>query len=327
MDKATALEIARRGDAYLRAMLLSSGRFVYQFDPRTGTIPEGYNVIRHSGTAWAMLRLLRETVPAPVPPALLEPLKIALRWLMKDHLKPHAHGLCIVENDRAALGAPALTVLALAELQQIEAQAIFLQTAIGLGQYMLAQRKEDGDFVHLRRYGGDIATDTRSDYYPGEALFALTRLHEIDGNPRWLEAVEGSAAKLMARDYGIALQSHWMLYALERLHAARPQSAYLEHARRIVAEILAKPDYRARAASTPIACRSEGLLCFLRMAPADALARPALAALEENLALQARFQHWNGGFVAGAQSQVIRIDYVQHSMASFLGYALLDAVS
>jgi hypothetical protein len=324
MDKSTALEIARRGDAYLRAMLLSTGKFVYEFDPRTGTIARDYNIIRHAGTAWAMLRLLRETVPAPVPAPQVEPLKVALRWLMKEYLRPNAHGLCIVENDRMALGAPALTVLALAELQQIDPQDIFKQTAIGLGHYMLAQLKPDGDFVHVRRYAGDLPTDIRSDYYPGEALFALMRLHEIDGHPRWLEAVEGSAVKLMARDYGVALQSHWMLYALERLHAARPQPLYVEHAGRIVAEILAKPEYRERGASTPISCRSEGLLCFLRMAPDDALARLALSALEENLELQARFQHWNGGFVASTQSQVIRIDYVQHSMASFFGYALLD---
>jgi hypothetical protein len=51
------MEAAREAGAYLQRMTLPDGRFVYSYLPGSDSAATDYNLLRHAGTAYAMLEL------------------------------------------------------------------------------------------------------------------------------------------------------------------------------------------------------------------------------------------------------------------------------
>ena len=87
--------------------------------------------------------------------------------------------------------------------------------------------------MNLNRTSGFIlpgkASDFISDYYPGEALYALMKLYRSDGNRRWLEAARrGVDWIIQVRDadksIGQLTHDHWLMYALRELYAVETKS-------------------------------------------------------------------------------------------------------
>src|SRR5262249_51214865 len=140
---------------------------------------------------------------------------------------------CVVENNSVKLGGAGLAILALVEFAEATRQNSVVEVARGLGEYILLQRKPDGDFIHKRNFWTDEPKTFVSEYYTGEALFGLLRLFHATGDRRWLDEAKSSELRLAERDYGVVQQSHWMLYALEQFHSVDPLPVYREHARRI----------------------------------------------------------------------------------------------
>jgi hypothetical protein len=256
-----------------------------------------------------------------------------MAWLLGNHLRffRSVGNPVLVEDNSIKLGGNALGVLALVALHRATGTVLALDLARGLAGSMLDERHDDGDFVHKRFFRSGRASDFRSEYYTGEALLALCELGTATGEARWREAAAAVADRLGPRDYGVEQHSHWMLYALDHLHETTGAERYYRHAARIARHIVEHPDYRSWGRSTPIACRSEGLLAFLRLlerraAVEDlALRQDCLNTVRENLALQAGFRTPAGGFVRGggdSRGREVRIDYIQHNISAFLHYHL-----
>jgi hypothetical protein len=169
-------------------------------------------------------------------------------------------------------------------------------------------------------------------YYNGEALLALLELYDATKDRIWLDAVKAIESELAASDYGVKEQSHWMLYSLSFLSKIDESTVYYDHAAKIASHILDHPDYLTWNRSTPIACRTEGLIAFLGMKdPANLrdenLKKRCLLQISENLDRQKTFIYSEGGFVRGGDDQrkdEVRIDYIQHNISSFLHFAQLN---
>lgn len=324
--EAEALAIAADGARNLAALVSDKGRFRYRFDPTKGTVSPGYNIIRHCGVVWSMLELHRAD---PSATAVLDAGERAIDRLLRRYVYPYGGGdrRCVVEKDWIKLGGNALAVLALTALHRVRGNGAYLGAASDLGRYILSERRPDGDFVHKRKFKTGEVSSFRSEYFTGEALLALLTLHEATGEALWLQAAAEEEDKLAAIDYGVTFQSHWCLYALELLCRHVSKAAYLSHAEKIARHILEHRDYRVSGRSTPVACRSEGLLAFLRLcrasgwAPSGGLAEACLATVRENLLLQAAHRRPDGSFVRGGggpTSTEVRIDYTQHNLSAFL---------
>jgi hypothetical protein len=331
-----SLMVARKGAGRLGRLIDQSGRFRYSFDPDRPDADRGYNILRHCGTIWAMVEVSNrlERLPDVVSAA-----RRATERLIERYIQPHRSGTasCVVGKDNVKLGGNGLAILALLEVAEARREERYVEIARRLAEYILLQRLPDGDFTHKRRYSTDEPMLFLSDYYTGEALFGLLRLHAVTGDRRWLEEAKISEIQLAARDYGVAPQSHWMLYALEQFHRFDPLPLYRYHAQRIVADIMRKPAYRDTHRSTPLACRSEGVLAYIRLLLRLPLS-PEIAAeiaqcqqlVRENLELQLNYWQKDGSFIRGgdnAGSREVRIDYIQHNISSFLGYGLLDGAT
>jgi hypothetical protein len=328
-----SLTIAVAGAQRLARLVDPRGKFLYRYDPDNPEPTGKYNVLRHCGAVWAMTEVANRLGPLP---EVVAAARRAVDWLIEKYVRPYhsAGAQCVVASGNVKLGGNGLAILALLELAKATGERDHIGLAQELAAYILLQQRPDGDFHHKRRLSSDEVLPFRSDYYTGEALFGLLRLTAVTGDIRWREASEVSERMLAQQNYGVEQQSHWMLYALEQLHGLRPNPIYRDHARAIADNILQVSGYRANGRSTPIACRSEGLLAFIRLCAGlgpDAAERPSFdraatacrEAVHDNLELQLAYRRADGSFVHSRKRNEVQIDYIQHNISSFLGYGHL----
>ncbi len=342
---------ARLGGEYLKRAVGSDGVFVYSYLPKTNTNKTSYNMVRHAGTVYAMLDLWETTHDE----ALLEAAEAALAHLLR-WVQPYGEeadrAACLAYRGKVKLGGVALTAVALAEHCTVTKSDRHLELARRLCRYIELSQLGDGSFTHQRAHPTFDALPFVSEYYPGEAILALTRVHAVDGDERWLDVAARNARYLITvRDKGVPtrklIHDHWLLYALNDLHRARPNSIYLEHAMRIAEAILGRnrtkpmfPDwlgsYYSPPRSTPSATRTEGLTAAYALARDFGrveFAESILAGIERTARFQIHNQlrpvramylpdpEWTiGGFTHGLENFEVRIDFVQHNVSALLAY-------
>jgi hypothetical protein len=323
------LEVAHTGAICLASLIQKNGSYKYRYDSQSGSLLEGYNVLRHAGSVWAMLDVFCN-VPDD---RILGGCRQAAHYLLDSYLRffRSYNNACICEDNTIKLGGNALAILALTSLFEITRDRFLLTVAERLAQFMLDQRTENGQLVHKRYFQSGKISNFHSMYYTGEALFALLSLYRLTQQEQWCEAVREIENELAPQDYGVEEQSHWMLYFLELLSNYEVSSLYYHHAKKIVIHILENPEYLSWERSTPIACRSEGLLAFLRMKrPKNiedkGLCERCLTQIQSNLNRQLAFRLPDGSFVRGGKDRrndEVRIDYIQHNISSFLHFSRL----
>lgn len=352
LSREDLLSAARHGGQYLTRAVGDNGRFVYRYLPKADRVPKKYNILRHAGTVYSMLELYEFTGETE----LLRAAHKAIEYLLlsvKPSLDENQNIECIVENGYAKLGGNALTVIALAKYIAVTGDTQYMPVMLRLGRWIQNAQRESGEFyMQKQSYPDGEVTDFVSQYYPGEALLAMTRIYALDPHDAWLDVAERGAQYLInVRDYGLPpsklIHDHWLLYALNELYRHRQNSLYLEHALKITHSITqrqnrepAYPDwlgsYYHPPRSTPTATRTEGLCATYLLARDFADQQEAEKILETiRLAvpfqLQTQFrpesvlylenpQRSLGGFHRSLTNFEIRIDYVQHNISSLLNY-------
>jgi hypothetical protein len=327
-----ARRIVEESLSHLLRLIRGSGKFIYAHEAgHPERAQTGYNMLRHCGTLWFMLRAVN-TLDLNLADEKRDAILLALAYVGRKLERPGwiaAEGPCLALVTRGAVktGGVGLALVMLAEYQTFaerygQQDQVFPlslpETIAGLQCYALAQI-EDGDFLHKRLISNGQTLPFRSDYYTGEALLGLLATECRD--PR----VGMVAEALMARRYGHAEQSHWMAYAITEAAergtvAPGLANTYLAG---LIETIVANPGYRDRLASTPIACRSEALTRILMLADRlpeaapTALLASTLNAAEDNLELQLSY-YKDGQFWKGHKDRTVQIDYIQHNATAFL---------
>jgi hypothetical protein len=345
------LEAATLGGAYLARSVDGQGRFVYLYDAARDHHSEEYNVLRHAGAVYAMLELYEVTRDQ----ALLEAAARALDYLVAQ-IRPctldATSYYCLVENDEIKVGGHGLALLALSTYAGITGSKKHLGVMQGLAGWLAKLQEPNGNFrAHKVMFGSGALTPFQSLYYPGEAIYGLTALYEIDKNPRWLVVARRVARYVVdVRDRGVATEQlpndHWFLYGIDRLYRQRKDPALLDHAMKVAAAIIGAqnraplfPDwvgsYYVPPRSTPAATRSEGMVAAYHLAE-DFVGGPRAAEILANILLATHFQLATqireesmmylrnprralGGFRGAFDNYEVRIDYVQHNISALLG--------
>jgi hypothetical protein len=345
---------------YLAESVNENGSFIYEYDPATNRASKSYNILRHSGTIYAMLESYRVTQDPQV-------LAAAVRAIgyLESVIRPcpeFQNALCVVEEGSVKLGGNALAVLALVEYQRVTGDTQYASTSRALSEYLLHRQKQSGEF------GGhkiDVQTGTIapfvSEYYPGEAIFALARMSESSGDSRYVAGAHRGAQWLITqRDRGKSIDElphdHWLLYGLNELYAHTPLDIYLVHTRLLTDAIMKAQNHNLVGAdaqynggyyipprSTPTATRTEGLgaayKLFVRAGDLDR-AQAVLEAMDAGVAFQMRtfisplVQHQKGytprsvgGFCESLEVCRIRIDYVQHNLSALIAHRVAQLQS
>jgi hypothetical protein len=339
IEKSTAEEIVRACVAHLFSLLGRNGKFIYahkHLEP--DEIFGGYNLLRHCGTAWFMCRAIR-SLGINLGPRDKKALSAAIGYIGRKTKEPPWIGdsvptLCLTSKDVVKLGGVGLASLMIREYSQLADQidqgsleSLFpdgpAMHCIRFENYIVSQLG-DHDFIHKRAFSTGDIYPFKSEYYTGEALFALMQ------SSRHIPRIRAAMEHLLDAGYGLTQQSHWMAYAT----CAALKVGYCDEAKataylgRLIDSIVSDRRYRDRHEATPIACRTEALLEILQThrrgsylsehlpkAAVEAATRTAL----ENLVLQLEY-YGQGQFRKGRGSDKVQIDYIQHNGASFLGW-------
>ncbi|MCB1037808.1 MAG: glycoside hydrolase family 127 protein, partial [Acidobacteria bacterium] len=345
------LAASQAGGDYLVRHQRSDGDFDYSYEPKKDSLNKGYNLLRHAGSAYALAELFQATGDARY----LEASRVAIAALLKRSRPPLPKDgadtfLAIVSpGEEAKLGGAALAMLAILQYQSASGDDRWQVTAQSLARFLAFQQEESGYFRSKYFYGRPDEKPFDSIYYPGEAILALTRLHRLDGDPRWLDAARKGADWLIdVRDGSKTVaelpHDHWLLMGLNEMVELVGDRRYSDHAAKIGQAIVqaqrktwAEPDWIGSfydpPRSTPTATRAEALVAMTRLAErsgADAL--PFREALHRMAAFQLRTQLSTanslylpapepglGGFRRSLTDWEVRIDYVQHNVSALLG--------
>lgn len=315
--------------AHLVGLIGPSGRFVYAHPAgRPDLALDGYNMLRHCGTLWFMLRAVNDLDLAP-DAATTRALATATAYAGQRMERPHwvaGDALALVTKGAVKTGGIGLALVMLSEyrralqrgLPQPDLPLDLDGTIAALQTYALAQI-DGGDLLHKRQIADGAVLPFRSGFYTGEALLGLFSTGCRDS--RMIAVTEA----LVARRYGLPEQSHWMAYAAceaaERgLLGDERLIGYLSD---LMAGMIGQDGYRARRASTPIACRTEALTRFALLCDrwpgrfAPELRTAALRTADENLTLQLDWYR-DGQFWKGDGDDKVQIDYIQHNATAFL---------
>lgn len=344
------LEASRQAGAYFVRTIDDQGRFDYLYLPGHDQELDRYNILRHAGSTYSLLELYQVDRDE----ATLKAAERAADYILK-HVVPTPSNdesmRCIAEDGTSKLGGNALAIIALAKHVEVTGRRDHVETMQRLGHWMVSLQDADGQFQpHTMTYPEGRGTGFVSQYYPGETLLALVRLHGVDGQAAWLDAAEKGAKWLITvRDGQLAdsqlSHDHWLLYALNELYRCRRNELYLKHAQRLARVIVAAqmvqadyPDwvggYLRPPRSTSTSTRSEGLCAawwlerdFGQAEQARAILDAArrgvafqlLSQLRPESVLYAKDpQRSLGAFRRSLTNMEVRIDYVQHSMSAML---------
>ncbi|GAB4420689.1 MAG: hypothetical protein Kow002_09210 [Anaerolineales bacterium] len=351
------LESAVAGGRYLTEAVDENGRFVYSYFPKSNTVADDYNYLRHAGTIYAMLELYEATED----PALLDAAERAIKYLLERAetcATPAGPEMCIAEYGEAKLGGNGLFMLALTKYMRVTGSREYLPQVQSMARWVLSIQNENGEFfIHIL----DLETGQRvehiSEYYPGEALFALARLYQLDGNETWMDAAEKGAIWLITVRDGEKtddelLHDHWLLYALNEIYRFRANPILYDHAMRTAKVIIQSQHldpkyddwfggYYVPPRSTPTATRSEGLYAAYQLARdfgTPEQTEEILNTLRNGVLFQlgTQFQPESvmyladptrslGAFHRELTNYEIRIDYVQHNISSILGLYYIES--
>ena len=190
MNERTLREASVEGARFLLRHQTPTGEWTYVYDATTdGDRQAGYNVPRHSGTAYFVAQVDRYI---GMPEARRGVLK-ALRYVQRTRLAQCGDNICVVDGGRVDVGSAALTVVAATEVLAKADDAVARHLAKGLSDFLCDQQRGDGELMHEYDLGYQKPIDVQHMYYSGEAAFALLKAHEVLADERYLEA----ARKLM----------------------------------------------------------------------------------------------------------------------------------
>jgi hypothetical protein len=347
---------ASLGGEHLLRLVAADGRIRYRYDPRRGKELSGQNLLRHAGTTWSLVRAHERFGD----PRYLEAADRALGFLLRhtgtDEREGHWGGgrvRYVIEGSHLKLGGAGLGLLAIADWQRRTGDAKYAEAARQLATFLLSQQQESGQFWSYapKVPGGEPRTDV-SAYYPGEAILGLTAWYALDPDPRWRDAaVRGASWLIEVRDAGEGPDEldadHWLMMALERLHAVTGEPRFLAHAV-LLAETVAWQQGKLAGhevyhrdwaggfyeppRATPAAIRAEGVgavldLCRRTQTDCDRFVPVLHGAVRHLLAAQYRPEDawWTpdplavvGGFAGGIVDPELRNDYTQHAFCAIL---------
>ncbi|HEV3364795.1 MAG TPA: hypothetical protein VG795_11790 [Acidimicrobiia bacterium] len=332
------LRAAQAGGDYLVNNMYDDGSFVYEYDPVTDEVSDGYNILRHAGTTYSLLELYEATSDRQYLASGEEGIAYLINQVMPCPTVPAA--ACVVEDAEVKLGGNGLAILALAKHAEVTGAKDHLELTERLAAFIAGVQSPSGEFA-VHKITNGVVDDFKSEYYPGEAMFGLAKLSQLSGDRRWLDAAHNGARWIITvRDAGVPTDElphdHWFLYALNELAKDKQDPLYVDHAKKLTEAIAAaqhvgltgeKKDwnggYYDPPRSTPTATRNEGLGAAYELfsrAGETAHANVAKDTMERGIEFTLRTQHPDGGFHESLDEYAVRIDYVQHNISALLAF-------
>ena len=220
-DASAVQELLFKSSGFLMRQAQEDGTFAYGYYPRFDRKIEGYNLLRHAGTIWALL-CRYQMEPSEDLAALLHR---AIQYLANQAVFQDAETAYLYEKESGELklGACGIAIVAMVTYMEVFHNHDYRKLCCQLGNAILRQQnQETGAYTHVLNPDFTVKSDFRTVYYDGEATFALTRLYDMTGQLKWLEGASRAADHFLAEDY-TQYKDHWISYAMNELTRQLPQ--------------------------------------------------------------------------------------------------------
>lgn len=181
---------AKRGARWLQRSQRPDGLFVYGWIPCLNEPLPEENYLRQAGAAAALARTAAVTRDAELTQAALRAVRALLTSLtVVDRADPGRRRPRLPPAEAHPIGLTALILLAVAELPAPTDDV--LEPGEQLARFLVARQRPDGSFNLTTSFLDDDGEDPpgASDYFPGEALYALLRSYPNRGGAWKLQAV------------------------------------------------------------------------------------------------------------------------------------------
>ena len=359
IDEARLAELAREraamGARWLAGVARDDGSFLYLYYPEDDRYDrEDYNEVRHAGTTYSLFT----AYGVEADPDVQEAAEGGARYIDASSVTVGQRGRAYVFGERMKLGGQALAIVALLERRRVTEDTTYDDLIDGLARFMASLEipDEPGRYYQSYYHAEDLPSlDPDSDYYPGEALLAFTRLAQQFPEGPYLDHAKRAAQFLIYQRDGdipaageVPRQDHWLTMALSELYRLDPRPEYLEVVYLQAEDMIAAqygtdaPPMRIGGSSqqspinhTSTATKAEALVAawaLARLAGDDAAEERYALAARRNLQFQLRVQYTAentqlfprpeaaiGAWGKDAVDPWVRIDFVQHNVSSLLG--------
>jgi hypothetical protein len=347
---------AAAGARWLADVARDDGSFFYFYDPETDTYePDEYNAVRHAGTTYSLFASYGVTRD----PAVLEAAEGAVRYIDDSSVAVEGRpGRAYLYQGQMKLGGQALALVALLERRRVLSDTSRDRLIQDLADFMTAMELPDEPGRYYQSYlaqSDELSLEPDSDYYPGEALLAFTRLAQQFPSASYLDHAKRAGRYLIYQRDGdipaagqVPREDQWLAMALAELYRLDAQQEYRDVTYLQAESMIANqhgpegPPMRVGASSlrnpinyTSTATKAEALVAAWALArfADDASAEERFAAAaRRSLQFQLRVQYTAentqlfprpeaaiGAWGKDGLDPWIRIDFVQHNISGLLG--------
>lgn len=215
IDDEYAAGLIYNASEFLLHQMQEDGSFVYGYYPRVDRPVQGYNIIRHTCTIWALLYRYRIAPSEEV----AEQIDLAIQYMISQI---HYNGsntayLYDANADEYKLGANGVAIVALSEYMDAFQTVRYKGLCEDLGNGILTMLdQQSGEYYHVLDGDFNRKEAFRIVYYDGEATFALCRLYALTGEEQWLDAAKSAVDHFIEADY-IRYADHWVAYSMNEL--------------------------------------------------------------------------------------------------------------
>jgi len=211
------------------------GTYVYIYDSATDTIPNQYNDVRHAGVTMSLYQAAGRLDPDG---SALKAADAAMDWMIERLVYKDDWAALAPGGRVAPLGTSALMLVSFLERRAATSDETYDSLIRSLARFIVTSQKDNGSFyVYYYPETHEFDQEATSRYYPGEAWFALTLMHNSfpgegwDG-PAWRAAEYVTQHRDEDEDINFPpLADQWAAYALAEMRDWDMPDRYLDYAR------------------------------------------------------------------------------------------------
>lgn len=221
-------KVMNNASEYITNQLQQNGQFQYINFPTFNKSVKGYNVIYHASTVYALIEVYRVTKNKNLIPSIDSSLKFLIEECTVIHeIQGHQFAFVIEkeQNNEIKLGANAFTMMALVSYAEVFETNTYEGKLGQLVNGILYFKKEDGSFVHVLHEDATIKDVSRTDFYEGQAVWALIRLYQLIKNEDLLTVIKQNFSHFIKNEQW-KKGDPWLARASAALYKILPDEQY-----------------------------------------------------------------------------------------------------